>query len=63
MKVPSKNLEELCTIIGDSFTKSELKGFLLHASIPEVDDGSQSFGGYGYVRGLRKIGMVIQLFG
>ena len=37
--IPSKTIEEICEIIGDSFTKSELKKFLHHACIPELDDG------------------------
>lgn len=52
--IPSKTIEEICEIIGDSFTKSELKKFLHHACIPELDDGHRQLGNVAYVAGLKK---------
>ncbi len=52
--ITSQTIEEICEIIGDSFTKSELKKFLHHARIPEQDDGSKKYENVAYVPGLRK---------
>lgn len=52
--ISSKTIEEICEIIGDSFTKSELKKFLHHACIPELDDSNRQFGNMAYVVGLKK---------
>lgn len=52
--IPSQAIEEICEIIGDSFTKSELKKFLHHACIQDLDDGSKQIGNMAYVAGLNK---------